>query len=762
MLPDHSLLARTHRGSFKVDVHGDRAEISVAPASIALSGIALPLGRPLSNQVLQLQQQLEQRQQTAVPSPPTGDVRARVDAASWFRFPITWSTDPSSPPLVESAVAITHPLAAYTSDAAVSFRREIAVPEVDGTYTYTWDWQNGRGGSLSFLFVYEVSGGGTLATLTRSTNGGPSSTAYQGPPLSSLTLNLGLLLQAGNLSELDDQTLEQFLIGTWTVNENLNGSEAEVGRFDLRLLTLKNTVALPASFDPTLPVEDVRSSSTLRSEVFALPVQTELFPGGWAPTEPLAWRVAIGDADFQLVKTLTGNMQVTTPDANGKLGEISAVWKGEQDGSTSIASSGSYPFDVIAAGSVGVGNARTGVGFGNVAIGNKQVRTENVIASPAIFDPEADEKTTIRADIVTEGFENPEIEWELEVVSGDQVVRTFSGSANGSSVSIEQVWDGKDEGQNLVANGEYSYRLDARACEIVSSSSDASLRALDEHQHQHKAADGHDECRFADRFTGQLLVFKPILQVILSPDSILPSYLNMPDSGASSTNVTIKFNGIPPMNGRPQVDRVRVLLENDSVADSGGHHHNQPPRPGGSLPVSSKTLSKGERFSTTFTAPETGGIHQIKATIEGREDLVAIGAVTVRVPGLILFPATFGSGAPAYELVGKTPQHPNNHYGTPAFVLQLISVALENQRTDPVDATKRDTQRIVYYNDTSLPFGGLFDIGPPEHQFWRPSHFEHRRGNIVDMTPGDRVLRFTLENYQGGIYDEGNHWHVRF
>lgn len=65
---------------------------------------------------------------------------------------------------------------------------------------------------------------------------------------------------------------------------------------------------------------------------------------------------------------------------------------------------------------------------------------------------------------------------------------------------------------------------------------------------------------------------------------------------------------------------------------------------------------------------------------------------------------------------------------------------------------------MVYYNDMSLPYGGLFDIRGD----WRNPHITHRNGNIVDMVVGDDTLRQLIEAEGGHILDEGDHWHVTF
>lgn len=115
-----------------------------------------------------------------------------------------------------------------------------------------------------------------------------------------------------------------------------------------------------------------------------------------------------------------------------------------------------------------------------------------------------------------------------------------------------------------------------------------------------------------------------------------------------------------------------------------------------------------------------------------------------------------------YQLEGATPYHSANHYATPETLVRLEFLALINQQTDNDYPEKLDKTRIVYYNDMSLPRGGLFDIGPPYGSFWHPSHHEHRRGNIADMRPGDRILKDAIRDLSGEIHDENDHWHVRF
>src|SRR4029077_5257206 len=41
--------------------------------------------------------------------------------------------------------------------------------------------------------------------------------------------------------------------------------------------------------------------------------------------------------------------------------------------------------------------------------------------------------------------------------------------------------------------------------------------------------------------------------------------------------------------------------------------------------------------------------------------------------------------------------------------------------------------------DVSLPFGGLYDIGPPDGPFWSTPHQTHGRGDGVDLSVHNRI-----------------------
>ncbi len=131
----------------------------------------------------------------------------------------------------------------------------------------------------------------------------------------------------------------------------------------------------------------------------------------------------------------------------------------------------------------------------------------------------------------------------------------------------------------------------------------------------------------------------------------------------------------------------------------------------------------------------------------------------IMVPGLVkLEPGKY------YQLVGATTYHPENHYGTPYTVDALKKIAVYAHDSLGVDT--------LYYNDMSLEYGGLFDIGPNYGQLWHTPHKEHRTGKNCDMRPikgkkGRALKKFISRNFglfnklKKDVYNEGNHWHLR-
>ena len=82
---------------------------------------------------------------------------------------------------------------------------------------------------------------------------------------------------------------------------------------------------------------------------------------------------------------------------------------------------------------------------------------------------------------------------------------------------------------------------------------------------------------------------------------------------------------------------------------------------------------------------------------------------------------------------------------------------------------------LMGYNDMSLVWGGMFDIGPPYGQFWNMPHCSHRLGRGVDFRTKTLDLGPTHSNdlarklrrliRKAGFaepHKEGHHWHLNY
>lgn len=207
------------------------------------------------------------------------------------------------------------------------------------------------------------------------------------------------------------------------------------------------------------------------------------------------------------------------------------------------------------------------------------------------------------------------------------------------------------------------------------------------------------------------------------------------------------------LNGQ-LVPNVDVRLEATAVAGSGGHSHHDANRPNGSLGGSSGTphVVTGNTGTTgfvfRFTAAEVSGSHAITATCT---DCAQDGPNTVRV--MVSGLQELGPGAD-YDLIGQTTSHPENHYGTASLIASLRGLAQAYAIAFPGHR--------LGYNDMSLQFGGLFDIGAG----WSPPHRSHRLGTDVDLRLVPARHRQALRHLikQSGINTilvEGDHWHLR-
>lgn len=132
----------------------------------------------------------------------------------------------------------------------------------------------------------------------------------------------------------------------------------------------------------------------------------------------------------------------------------------------------------------------------------------------------------------------------------------------------------------------------------------------------------------------------------------------------------------------------------------------------------------------------------------------------VKVVGLEPLPNYFD----IYETIGATPEHPDNHYGTPQMNQALINFA--NDWTYNVCITTN----IIVINDMSLKYGGKFDLKGKWDK--SKSHDKHKFGNSADLRKWnikkkDRKLFVEKLCEKFDVLSEGNgngeqiHYHVQ-
>jgi len=232
----------------------------------------------------------------------------------------------------------------------------------------------------------------------------------------------------------------------------------------------------------------------------------------------------------------------------------------------------------------------------------------------------------------------------------------------------------------------------------------------------------------------------------LERDSVRPKDTGVLTAGVETSKVT--FTGLPP--GFEAIPTARA------VANSGGHAHHSNARPGGTFTPARKQTGRTNTAEFVYQSPKPGGEVVISLAVGGK---TIEETIRVEVPGFVELPAS-----PNYDLTGSTTQHPspNNHWGTPNTIqhLQDIAAEWEAYKTD----NNHPTWPRIGYNDISLPMGGIFDISG----VWSSPHSEHRIGRNVDFRLGytatQRTVMRNIINSNGAysIYDEGDHWHLRF
>ncbi len=247
-----------------------------------------------------------------------------------------------------------------------------------------------------------------------------------------------------------------------------------------------------------------------------------------------------------------------------------------------------------------------------------------------------------------------------------------------------------------------------------------------------------------------------------SPISLQFSAASVNPGGRIDATVSVKDD-----NGKPQAN-ILVRVAAKAVPRSGGHDHtggrptgeflNSSGRVVGTLSEDTDGVIRTYNLKTgkdgtakiTYQASAFGGEERIKASLVSNPSTSVFKDLIVKISGLQALPS--GTG---YVLDGRTSNHSSNHYGTASVVRALPNIATEYRKIYP--------NAVLYYNDMSLIYGGLFDI----YGNWDIPHELHRLGRNVDMPVGNKNLKLIIQRYHGSpaVHSAGTsneHWHVTF
>jgi len=200
---------------------------------------------------------------------------------------------------------------------------------------------------------------------------------------------------------------------------------------------------------------------------------------------------------------------------------------------------------------------------------------------------------------------------------------------------------------------------------------------------------------------------------------------------------------------QPPCPNITASFRAEAVMNSGGHSHTGN-RPVGTFSASTRTTGINGTCQVRYTASSFGGVETIIVTVGGTERRADL---DVRVPGLV----ALGGGA-NYDLIGWTPTHPDNHYGTPTVVAAIAAIANDYHNAFP-------QAQVLHINDMSLERGGLFDW----QATWARPHQTHREGRDVDIRlatipVANRPTFITICINHGAFpaIHNGNHYHLDF
>lgn len=213
------------------------------------------------------------------------------------------------------------------------------------------------------------------------------------------------------------------------------------------------------------------------------------------------------------------------------------------------------------------------------------------------------------------------------------------------------------------------------------------------------------------------------------------TYTILPSTALPLYAVVKNQNGVVQA-GKQVSLTVSVQTDTNGVPDGNGGHLHTANRPQGKFACSSVYDPGATSATCTLTTDNNGqapfiflptavsGAHTITGTCTGCSS-TATAPVNVKVDNLITIPAS-----PLYALsdskgvIGAIPEkHTDNHYLTATALSKLNDLAT-------LYTTKVDPKAILYLNDASLVWGGLFDVGNTP---WSRPHAAHQTGTSLDI-----------------------------
>lgn len=225
-----------------------------------------------------------------------------------------------------------------------------------------------------------------------------------------------------------------------------------------------------------------------------------------------------------------------------------------------------------------------------------------------------------------------------------------------------------------------------------------------------------------------------------------------------SQNITYYF--YDEGTGQP-VPNCPITADYRPEQKTGGHCHTDANRPvqypAGTVPrvISGNTGANGLQFVVPNTWPEESGAIDVR--VYGTDPGCPFYYDTTTVSFILCVQVAqfteLGADTSHYDLTGSLPEHVSNHFGTSKLLAALPLLAQDFLQAYP--SVK------LGFNDMSLPWGGVFDLG----KNWQSPHCGHRVGMTADvrtknLSKAQRTkLRALLKKRGFGIFFESDHWH---